>query len=377
MDESSVLLTAERALIGGALVPDAWLLCERGVIADLGRGAPPREPDLALARTLLAPGFVDLHCHGAVGSSFDDDDPDWTAILGFQARHGTTRQAISLVSAPLHALLPRVRAAARRAGADPGALGVHLEGPFLADSHRRAHDPSALASPTPDTVDALLEAGDGHLLQVTIAPELPGALDAIARFVAAGVRVAVGHTGADADTARAAFDAGATLLTHACNGMPPMHHRSPGPLAAALLDERVTLEAIADGEHVAPEMLALLARAAPGRVALITDAMAAAGMPDGRYRIGSLDVRVDRGLPRLVDGDAIAGSTLTLDRAVRVLVGAGVPLEAALDAATRAPADAIGRADLGRIAVGATADLVALDEQREVTGVWRAGERIA
>lgn len=371
------MVRAGLVLLEGELVPDAWLEHEGGVIIAVGRGAPPRAADVDLPLATLTPGFVDLHCHGAVGSAFDDDEPDWDAMLGFHAARGTTRQAASLVTAPLDALVPRVRAAVARAAADPTVLGVHLEGPFLADSHRGAHDPAALTAPTPEAVDRLLEAGDGRLLQVTIAPELPGAIDAIACFAAAGVRVAVGHTGADAASARAAFDAGATLLTHACNGMPPMHHRSPGPLAAALLDERVTLEAIADGEHVAPELLALLARSAPGRLALITDAMAAAGMPDGAYRIGSLDVRVEHGLPRLADGRSIAGSTLTLDRAVRVLVEAGAPLEAALDAASRVPADAIGRTDLGRIEVGATADLVALDERLEVVGVWRSGESIA
>jgi N-acetylglucosamine-6-phosphate deacetylase len=373
---ASLLLRARRALLEGVMVPDAWVQAEDGTITALGQGAPPREPDVEVDGT-LAPGFVDLHCHGGLGGSFDDADPDWDAILGLHAAHGTTRQAISLVTAPLPALLPRVRAAAARAAAHPAVLGVHLEGPFLADSHRGAHDPAALQAPTPASVEALLEAGDGQLLQVTIAPELPGALDAIGSFADAGVRVAVGHTGADAATVRAAFDAGATLLTHACNGMPPMHHRSPGPLAAALLDERVTLEAIADGEHVAPEMLAVLLQAAPGRVALVSDAMAAAGMPDGDYRIGGLDVRVEAGLPRLAGGGSIAGSTLTLERAVRVLVAAGAPLAVALDAAARAGADAVDRPDIGRLRVGAAADLVALDDHLEVTGVWRGGHRIA
>lgn len=375
MTETSLLLTADRALVEGVLVADAWVQCEGGLVTAVGQGAPPRSPDARLHGSTLAPGFIDLHCHGAVGSAFDDESPAWEAILGFHAAHGTTRQAVSLVSASLDELEPRVAAAAERCAMDEALLGIHLEGPFLAESHRGAHDPLALQPPTPEAVERLLAAGDDRLLQVTIAPELPGALEAITRFVAAGVRVAVGHTGADAETVSAAFDAGATLLTHACNGMPPMHHRSPGPLPAALLDERVTLEAIADGEHVAPEVLALLLQAAPGRVALITDAMAAAGMADGDYRIGGLEVRVEQGLPRLADGGSIAGSTLTLDRAIRVLVDAGVPLEAALDAATRAPADAVGRDDLGRIRVGARADFVALDERLEVGGVWRDGVR--
>lgn len=377
MPDTRLLLTAGRALLEGVLVPDAWLQSEGGVITALGQGAPPRSPDLALPDATLAPGFLDLHCHGALGSAFDDDEPEWQRIAAFRTAHGTTGQAVSLVSAPLEQLLPRVAAAAAACAADDGLLGVHLEGPFLADSHRGAHDPAALQAPTPESVERLLQAGDGRLLQVTIAPELPGALDAIGSFTDAGVLVAVGHTGADADAVRAAFDAGATLLTHACNGMPPMHHRSPGPLAAALLDARATLEAIADGEHVAPEMLALLVQAAPGRIALVTDAMAATGMADGDYRIGSLDVRVEQGLPRLAGSGAIAGSTLTLDRAIRVLVAAGVPLETALDAATRAPAEALGRDDLGTLRVGARADLVALDARLEVAAVWREGERAA
>ncbi|WP_405216063.1 N-acetylglucosamine-6-phosphate deacetylase [Agrococcus sp. Ld7] len=372
MTQSSLLLTSDRALIDGQLVPDAWVDSVGGAITALGQGAPPRAPDLALHGTLV-PGFVDLHCHGALGSAFDDDAPAWERIGAFRASHGSTRQAVSLVTAPLETLLPRVAAAAARCAADAALLGVHLEGPFLADSHRGAHDPRALQEPNPESVERLLEAGVGQILQITMAPELPGAIDAIRRFVEAGVRVAVGHTGADAATARAAFDAGATLLTHACNGMPPMHHRSPGPMAAALLDERVTLEVIADGEHVAPEMLALVLQSAPGRVALVTDAMAAAGMPDGPYRIGSLDVVVEHGLPRLADGGSIAGSTLSLDRALRVLVDAGVPLAAALDGATRVPADAIGRDDLGRLGVGGRADFVQLDDDLEVRGVWRDG----
>lgn len=372
MTEASLLLTTDRALVDGDLVTDAWLTSAGGIITGVGRGAPPRTPDRALSG-LLVPGFVDIHCHGALGSAFDDDAPEWERIAAFRTSHGSTRQAVSLVTAPLATLLPRVAAAAARCAIDDALVGVHLEGPFLADSHRGAHDPRALQEPTLHAVERLLEAGDGRILQITMAPELPGSIEAIGRLVDAGVRVAVGHTGADAATARAAFDAGATLLTHACNGMPPMHHRSPGPLAAALLDRRVTLEAIADGEHVAPEMLALLLRSAPDRVALVTDAMAAAGMPDGPFRIGSLDVVVEHGLPRLADGGSIAGSTLSLDRALRVVTDAGVPLVAALEGATRVPADAIGREDLGRLAVGARADFVQLGDDLEVRGVWRDG----
>jgi N-acetylglucosamine-6-phosphate deacetylase len=227
---------------------------------------------------------------------------------------------------------------------DSGILGVHLEGPFLSPARKGAHDPSALAIPTPEAVEALLEAAGGIIRQITIAPELPHALDAIERFVEAGVVVAVGHTEADAGIACAAFDRGATLITHAFNAMHGITARAPGVVGAALVDERVTLEVIADGIHVDASLITMLFRAAPKRVVLMTDAMAAAAAEEGRYLLGGLEVDVAGGRAVIAGTDTLAGSTLTMDRAIEVCIAAGVPADEALAAATTVPAAVLGLA---------------------------------
>jgi N-acetylglucosamine-6-phosphate deacetylase len=249
----------------------------------------------------------------------------------------------SLVSQPLERTAAAMDVIRQAMALDAGLLGVHLEGPFLAPGRKGAHDPSALAIPTPDVVDALLDAADGIVRQITIAPELPHALDAIERFVEAGVVVAVGHTDADAETAWAAFDRGATLITHAFNAMPGLTARAPGPVGAALADERVSLEVIADGTHVDLRLIAMLFAAAPGRVVLMTDAMAAAAASPGRYVLGGLDVDVADGRAVIAGTDTLAGSTLTMDRAVEMCVEAGVPREAVMAAATTVPLAVISK----------------------------------
>jgi len=213
-------------------------------------------------------------------------------------------------------------------------------------------------------------------VQVTLAPELPGGLDAVRRLVSAGVAVAVGHTEAGWDEASAAFDAGASLVTHAFNAMPGLGHRAPGPLGAALARDGVTIEAIADGVHVHPALIRVLMDAAPRRVALITDAMAAAGSGGGRYLLGALDVDVTDGVARLAGDGTIAGSTLTQDAALRTAVAAGVSLPVAVEALTGAPARAIARDDLGALAPGRLADAVLLDARLTVRGVWTAGANL-
>jgi N-acetylglucosamine-6-phosphate deacetylase len=232
-------------------------------------------------------------------------------------------------------------------------------------------------------VERLITAARGTLRQITLAPELPGALDAIPLLAAEGVVVAVGHTEADEDLAGAAFERGARLLTHAFNAMPGIGHREPGPVVAAIRDERVTAELILDAVHVHPDVARLLIDAAPGRVALITDAMAAAGTGDGTYRLGSLDVDVTDGVARLRQPDgspgSIAGSTLTLDHALRAATQlCGMSLPAAVAALTWVPARALGLDDrLGRLAPGYAADAVLLGDGFQVRAVWGAGRRLA
>jgi len=282
-------------------------------------------------------GYVDIHCHGGGGHGFGDTLESTLAAAAAHREHGTTSVVASLVSLPLPELERQLGVVREAMDQDSTIIGVHLEGPFLAPSRKGAHDPAALALPTAELVSAVLAAGAGIVRQVTIAPELPGAFEAIARLVDAGLVVAVGHTEATADQARAAFEAGATLVTHAFNAMPPMAGREPGPLGAALVDERVFIEVIADGIHVDSALIAALFKAAPGRVVLVTDAMAAAGGPDGDYQLGGLLVEVSSGRAVLAGTETLAGSTLTMDRAVEVCVAAGVPQAQAREAATVTP----------------------------------------
>jgi N-acetylglucosamine-6-phosphate deacetylase len=281
---------------------------------------------------------MDLHCHGALGHSFDDADAAGVAAaVEYHREHGSDAVMLSLVSRPLDRLVQRLTELRDILPDVPGATGVHLEGPFLAPGRRGAHDLRALVAPTPDAVCTLLTAGEGILRQITIAPELPCALAAVRAFTEAGVVVAVGHTEADYDTALAAFDHGARLLTHAFNGMPGLHHRDPGPVGAALGRDDVVLELIADGVHVHPALIRTVFVAAPGRVALVTDAMSATGLGDGVYTLGDLAVDVTDGRPVLHGTGTLAGSTLTLDRAVEVCLRAGVPEEQVRAAVSTVP----------------------------------------
>jgi len=382
---SATVVHSARLVSGLDTVADAWVrfdgdrVAARG-IGDAWRDDLPADASVtdAAGRTLV-PGFIDLHCHGAGGASVEEGAEAIRALLAVHTAHGTTRTVLSLVTAPVDLLCDRLQVIAEAAASDHRVLGAHLEGPFLDHDYRGAHDPLQLRAPDATTVERLLEASGGMLRQITIAPEHPGATEAIARFVDSGVAVAVGHTGADYETALAAFDAGASILTHAFNGMRGIHHRAPGPVVAAMHADHVTLEVINDGVHVHPDVVRLAFAGAHGRVALVTDAMAAAGAPDGAYRLGSLGVIVEGGIARLLEGGSIAGSTLTQDAALRrAVVDCGIPLDEAVGALTVAPAAAIGRAhDLGRLDPGFAADAVLLTPDLDVEAVWGAGARIA
>ena len=374
------VIHSARLVDGGTVVEDGWVRFdgERIVARGTGRTWVAEAgglPTTDAAGDWLAPGFVDIHVHGGGGAAFDDGAEAIARGLALHRRHGTTRSVVSLVTATVDSLAQRVREVAALAAADPRILGSHLEGPFLDAGHKGAHDPALLRPPTAADVDLLLEAAGGTLRQVTLAPELPGGMDAIRALSAAGVAVAVGHTAADYDQALAAFDAGASILTHAFNAMPGLHHRAPGPVAAATRTPGVTLEIVNDGVHVHPEVVRMAFAAAPGRVALITDAMAATGSADGDYRLGGLDVEVREGVARLAAGGSIAGSTLTLDDALRrAVLEVGIPVAEAVRAVTSTPAAAVGRSgDLGRLLPGYAADAVLLDADFTVRQVWSAG----
>ena len=387
--EEAVLLRNAHLISDRTITRDGWLLLRDGLIADVGTGegwrslsgvseqGGVRTEDLGGA--WLAPGFVDIHCHGAGGYAFDDGPEATRKALEVHRCHGTTSTVLSFVTDTVPAMAERLAWTARLTAENPSVLGSHAEGPFLDPGHRGAHAENLLVTPTPQAVDQLVAAANGTLRQLTLAPELPGAAQATARLRAAGVTVAVGHTDATYDDALRAFRAGAGILTHAFNAMNPLHHRRPGPVAAALECADVTLEVICDGVHVHPGVIAMLFASAPERTALITDAMSATCMHDGAYTLGSLPVTVTDGVARLTEGNTIAGSTLTMDNAVkRAVMDVGLPLEHAVYAATQAPLHAVGAGgDRGRLAPGYRADLVVLDPQLDVRDVYVAGNKLS
>ncbi|MDP3949143.1 N-acetylglucosamine-6-phosphate deacetylase [Microbacterium sp.] len=387
---TTTLIHSARLITDGVETADAWVRFEDGEVAETGVGADWADADtvidaIAIAGdgdgdgdgAILTPGFIDIHGHGGAGASFDDGTDAIRTARELHRAHGTTRAVVSLVTAPLDDLARRVGEIADLMTTDADILGSHLEGPFLDPGHHGAHEPSLLLEPAAADLQRLLDAGRGTVRQVTIAPELPGGLEAIRLIVASGAAAAVGHTNADAATALAAFDAGATVLTHAFNAMPGIHHRAPGPVLAAAADRRVVLEAIADNVHLDPHVIKLIFDAAPGRVALVTDAMAAAGSADGSYDLGAVKVTVTDGIARADDTGSIAGSTLTQDVALQRAVGAGVPLVEAVRALTQTPAAAIGLgARLGRLTRGHIGDAVLLDAHLRVMHV-QTGARIA
>ncbi|GAA1862490.1 N-acetylglucosamine-6-phosphate deacetylase [Microbacterium koreense] len=383
----TTIIHSARLVDGGVERPNAWVAFDDGHVIGTGDAdawqAFARDGDtiidaVAVAGNgaILTPGFIDLHGHGGGTHSHEDGAEAILASRAFHRAHGTTRALISLVTADIDDLAERAAVVADLVDSSPDILGTHLEGPFLDPGHKGAHDPSLLRHPDGDLVRRLLDAGRGTVRQVTLAPELPGGIDAVRAIAASGAVAAVGHTNADAATTAAAFDAGARLLTHAFNAMPPLHHRMPGPVAAATADPRVTLELIADGVHLDPEVIRIAFAAAPGRVALVTDAMAAAGAADGRYELGPLAVDVVDGVARLVDGGAIAGSTLTQDVALRVATQAGVALPDAVTALTATPARVLGREDLGALEPDRLADAVLLTADYEVRAVWVGGAAV-
>lgn len=359
------VVSADTVVTPTEVLRPGWLEFRDGVITAVGSGRPQ---DSTRHGAVLAPGFVDVHAHGGGGASFTDDP---RTVLRAHLAHGTTTMVASLVTASVSDLERQVSRLADLVEAGELA-GIHLEGPWLAASRCGAHDPALLRAPVEAEVAAVLVAARGSVRMVTIAPELPGALGAIDQVVATGARVAIGHTEASYDVTAEAIGRGATVATHLFNAMPPLLHRSPGPVAALLESASVVVELIADGHHLHPGALAHAARTASGGWMLVSDAMAAAGADDGDHRLGGLTVQVRGGVARLPDG-TLAGSTLTLVQAVRTAVAAGIPLAAAIRAASSTPAAALGLEGRGGLVVGARADAVLLDAELGVQQVWLAG----
>jgi N-acetylglucosamine-6-phosphate deacetylase len=356
-----VKLGVEAALVGGRLLPgDVAIDGDR--IAGVGLGG--RGTGIAV------PGFLDLHVHGFGGVDFAAADAAAYRRAGeAMLATGVTAFQPTFVTAPEAELVASLREVPRDA-VGPRILGTHLEGPFLSPQRLGMHPRSARRDPDLGLLRRLVAAGP--VVHMTLAPELDHALDLVDELRAAGIVAACGHTDATADEARAAFDRGATHVTHLFNAMRPFTHRDPGIAGAALVRDDVTVELILDGHHVSDEAGLIAWRAAQGRVALVTDGMAATGAGDGTWQMGPVRVDVRDGAVRTLDG-VLAGSVLTMRDAIRNAVGLGISLEEAVEAATRVPARAARRTDVGRIDPGTLADVVVLDGDVEVTRVLVGG----
>jgi len=373
-----VLVTAETLLTGRELLRPGWIEISGSHIATVGTGTPPRPSDRDLGSATVVPGFVDTHVHGGGGTNFSAAvHSDTATAVDFHRRHGTTSLIASLVTEAPDELLRQITGLAddvRRGLLD----GIHLEGPWLSTVRCGAHQPALMRDPDTAEIDRVLEAAAGTIRMITIAPEREGALAAIERIVDAGMVAAVGHTDASYEQTRAAIEAGATVATHLFNAMRPINTREPGPVIALLEDPRVTVELITDGVHVDPALYRHVSRSAgPDRLSLITDALSAAGMRDGTYRLGPLAVELADGVARVAGTQTIAGSTATMDHQFRFAVRhSGLGRDEALMAAVRQasvnPARALGLPAKG-LAAGGTADLVILDDDLQVTGVLRHG----
>lgn len=367
------------------MLAPGYVTCADGRFAAIGAGSPPGKPDLRLHDGVLVPGFVDLQVNGYFGVELAAADlADWQTVARRLAETGTTAFMPTVITSPLDDMAGALRRAAefhaKLADGSHGArvLGVHAEGPFISPRRPGAHNLDWIVNPDPVAIGSLLAAGAGSLRMVTLAPERDGALAAIKQLTAAGVLVSVGHSDATAQQVSTAARCGATMVTHLFNAQRPLHHREPGVVGQALSDSRLTSSLIADLHHVSGQVAAIAFAAAPGRVCLITDAAACAGMPPGRYVLGGepIELAGGDGTPPVRSDGTLAGSALRMDSAVANMVATGVGLAEAVAAATRIPADLVGRSDLGRITPGAAADLTWLSDDLRTVATWVGGQQV-
>ncbi len=372
------------AVPGSSVLTPGYVAIADGVITDVGAGPPPRAADLELSTGALLPGLVDLQVNGYFGVDLQAAGADgWAQVVTRLPETGTTAFLPTFITAPIDELTAALRGAVGLAPAlalTRGArvLGVHVEGPFIAPNRRGAHNEAWITTASPAAVTDLLAAGRGLLKVVTLAPERDGGMAAVDQFTRAGVLVSVGHSDATARQVASAVDRGARLVTHLFDGQRPLHHREPGVVGQALADRRLTSGLIADLWHVCAEVCGIAFAAAPGRICIVTDAAACAGMPPGHYLLGGepIELPPGDGVPPVRADGTLAGSGLRMDMGVANMITAGVRLADAVAAATRIPADLIGRPDIGRIARGAAADLAWLGDDMRTRATWVGGELV-
>ena len=370
------------AVPGSSVLTPGYVAIADGVITDVGAGPPPRAADLELSTGAVLPGLVDLQVNGYFGVDLQAAGADgWAQVVTRLPETGTTAFLPTFITAPIDELSAALRGAVRLAPALTGGarvLGVHVEGPFIAPNRRGAHNEAWITTASPAAVTDLLAAGRGLLKMVTLAPERDGGMAAIDQFTRAGVLVSVGHSDATARQVASAVDHGARMVTHLFDGQRPLHHREPGVVGQALADRRLTSGLIADLWHVCAEVCGIAFAAAPGRICIVTDAAACAGMPPGHYLLGGepIELPPGDGVPPVRADGTLAGSGLRMDMGVANMITAGVGLADAVAAASRIPADLIGRPDIGRIARGAAADLAWLGDDMRTRATWVGGELV-
>ena len=368
-------VTGGRLIVPDQSVEDPIVVFEDGVITQIGQRADvevPKGRQLDFPGCVLAPAFLDIHIHGSAGRDVMEGTPDaFSAIGRFLARHGVGAFLATTVTAPIDTTLRSLEGMSAAIGSDhDGArpLGIHIEGPFLSPHKKGAHPEQLLQKPSVELFDRMWQAAHGKIRLMTIAPELPGAEELISHAVRLGVRVSLGHSNADTAAARAGVRAGAVTATHTFNAMRQFDHRDPGLLGEVLANDNLFAELICDGLHVHPDAVRIYWKAkGPDRAILITDAMSAAGMPDGTYKLGELDVRVVNG-KCVIGEDTLAGSTLTLDRGVSNFAEfTGATIDDVSKLVSRNPARMTGfEAEAGSLVVGRSADITVLSANNEV-----------
>ena len=386
--QKELLIVGARVVAPQGTIADGYVhvkadkIAEVGSVRELG-GRLTEVERVDAGGAWLVPGFVDVHVHGGANHDFmDADEEGIRAITKFHASNGTTSMLATTLTAPREELTAVIALAADyMAKPMPYAklVGVHLEGPFVSVKWKGAQNPAYILPPQPEWLDDWVARFPGVVKLQTLAPEIEGSLDYIEKLAANGIVPSCGHTDATYDQVVAAADRGLRHAVHTFNAMTPLHHRNPGTVGAVLTDDRIVAEVIADGHHVRPAGVRLITRAkGVDNVILVTDAMAAAGMPDGDYELGGLPVHMKCGVARLKENDSLAGSTLTMISAVRFLVRKiGVSLEEASRMASANPARQLGLdASIGTLEAGKQADFLLLDDELEIVSTWIDGKKL-
>lgn len=366
-----MIVRAKILVTSTEIIPNVDIHISNGKITDISKST---SQNAEYSAEILAPGFVDIHCHGGNGFHFFDLSAEAAqGSANFHLKHGTTSVVASFIAAQIPDLQKEISYLVDQLPL-LNVVGIHLEGPYLSEIFCGAHNPAFLSAPSITEVKYLLDLGSGWIKMITIAPELPNALETISFLKSVGVIAAIGHSDADDQITTAAINAGASMVTHFFSAMRPIHHRIGGMALTTLFDDRVNLELILDNVHIAKNAIAIPRHFSPERIVGITDALAVAGQPDGDYTLGTTQVELRNGVAKIKGKDLLAGSTLTMDRSFRTAVTKlGFTPDQAVRAFCTRPARILGLKNVGDIRIGMDADFVLLNQEYELQKVLFKG----